>query len=191
VHAQHLSASSITRSIVLMGVIVACQFPLALYQAGLAGRQRQVLLNGITTTMVTIRTLGAVVLIWRVAASIELMVERELGRFHGVTHADKLDAARAIDADARAKNVQLLLPVDHVRVQRPAFQRLCELTRLLRQLVGPARPILVTHLVERRGDLALLTPELPRLFAPLLIELRANPGCRPELRRQLEHALAA
>jgi O-antigen/teichoic acid export membrane protein len=72
VHAQHLSPTAITRSIVLMGVIVACQFPLALYQAGLAGRQRQVLLNGINTTMVTLRTLGAVLLIWRVAASIEL-----------------------------------------------------------------------------------------------------------------------
>jgi hypothetical protein len=31
------------------------------------------------------------------AASVELMVERELGRFHGVSHADKLDPARCPD----------------------------------------------------------------------------------------------
>jgi O-antigen/teichoic acid export membrane protein len=72
VHAQHLAPTAITRSVILMGAIVACQFPFALYQAGLQGRQRQVLLNAITFSFVTVRTLGAVLLIWRVAASIEL-----------------------------------------------------------------------------------------------------------------------
>lgn len=72
VHAQHLAPAAITRSIIWMGVVMACQFPLALYQAGLAGRQRQVLLNSINTTAVTVRTFGAVVLIWKVAPSIEL-----------------------------------------------------------------------------------------------------------------------
>ncbi|MGH9424421.1 MAG: lipopolysaccharide biosynthesis protein, partial [Thermoanaerobaculia bacterium] len=41
-------------------------------QAGLLGRQRQVLLNAVTIFITTVRTLGAVLLIWRVAASIEL-----------------------------------------------------------------------------------------------------------------------
>jgi O-antigen/teichoic acid export membrane protein len=72
VHAQHLAPEAIMRSILLMGVIAACQFPFALYQAGLLGRQRQVLVNTVNTCFVTIRTLGAVLLIWRVAPSIEL-----------------------------------------------------------------------------------------------------------------------
>ena len=72
VHAQHLSPQAITRSIMFMGVIVASQFPFALYQAGLLGRQRQVRMNVITVSLTTVRTLGAVLLIWRVAASIEL-----------------------------------------------------------------------------------------------------------------------
>jgi O-antigen/teichoic acid export membrane protein len=72
VHAQHLAPSAITRSIVLMGAIVACQFPFALYQAGLLGRQRQVLLNVVAISFTTLRTLGAVLLISYVAPSIEL-----------------------------------------------------------------------------------------------------------------------
>jgi O-antigen/teichoic acid export membrane protein len=72
VHAQHLPLASIMRSIMLMGVIAACQFPVALYQAGLLGRQRQVLLNVITVSVTTVRTLGAVLLISQVAPSIEL-----------------------------------------------------------------------------------------------------------------------
>ena len=72
VHAQHLQATEITRSILLMAAIVGFQFPYAVYQAGLLGRQRQVLLNAITVSAATVRTVGAVLLIWRVAPSIEL-----------------------------------------------------------------------------------------------------------------------
>src|SRR5678815_5668781 len=35
-----------------------------------------------------------------------------------LVEADKLDAARKIEADARQKNVQLLLPVDHVVAEK-------------------------------------------------------------------------
>jgi O-antigen/teichoic acid export membrane protein len=72
VHAQHLPADAIRTSILLMGSIVAFQFPFSLYQAGLLGRQRQVLLNVITISVTTVRSVGAVLLIWRVSPSIEL-----------------------------------------------------------------------------------------------------------------------
>jgi len=72
IHAQHLTAQTVSRSVMLMGVIVGAQFPFALYQAGLLGRQRHVLLNALTVSITTVRTIGAVLLIWRVAASIEL-----------------------------------------------------------------------------------------------------------------------
>jgi O-antigen/teichoic acid export membrane protein len=72
VHVQHLPATEVMHSVMLMGVVIACQFPFSIYQAGLLGRQRQVLLNVITIAVTTLRTAGAVLLLWRVAASIEL-----------------------------------------------------------------------------------------------------------------------
>lgn len=72
VHAQHLATSEITRSVAFMGCIVAFQFPFALYQAGLLGRQRQVMLNVITVSITTVRSAGAILIIWRVAPLVEL-----------------------------------------------------------------------------------------------------------------------
>jgi O-antigen/teichoic acid export membrane protein len=72
VHARNLAPAAITKSIVMMGFIIACQFPFSLYQAGLLGRQRHVRVNVIAVSTTTVRTIGAVLLIWRVAASIEL-----------------------------------------------------------------------------------------------------------------------
>jgi O-antigen/teichoic acid export membrane protein len=55
----------------LMGFAIACQWPLALYQAGLLGLQRQVLLNVISAAATTVRSLGAVLVLWQVAATVE------------------------------------------------------------------------------------------------------------------------
>lgn len=75
VHAQHLPAAEIAQSMVCMGFIVALQFPFATYQAGLLGRQRQVALNVVNVTAATLRSVGAVLLIWLVAPSIRLFFE--------------------------------------------------------------------------------------------------------------------
>src|SRR5688572_21265635 len=51
---------------------------------------------------------------------------------------------------------QPLLPVDHVRIDATALQRLRQLPRFLRELLRSASAILIAHLVERRRDLTLL-----------------------------------
>ena len=72
VHAQHLEPAAITKSILLMGIVAACQLPFSLYQAGLLGRQQHVAVNVIAVSVTTVRTAGAVLLIWLVAPSIVL-----------------------------------------------------------------------------------------------------------------------
>ena len=70
---------------------------------------------------------------------------------------------------------QPLLPVDHVRIHRTALQRLRELRRFLGQLLGSPGLVLIAHLVQRRGDVALLATAGAPARAPL-IELRTRPG---------------
>lgn len=71
VNAEKLSPKSVQTAIMIMGLAVAFEWPIGLYSGGLMGLQRQVLLNGITALMVTIRGLGAVLILWLVSPTIE------------------------------------------------------------------------------------------------------------------------
>jgi O-antigen/teichoic acid export membrane protein len=71
VRAQTLSADTVRQAFLIMGVILACQFPFALYSGGLIGLQRQVLLNGITVAAVTVRSVGAVLLLAFISRTIQ------------------------------------------------------------------------------------------------------------------------
>lgn len=75
IHAQHLALGAVKRSLLCMGIIIASQLPFSLYQAGLLGRERQVILNVIVVSAATFRNVGALVLISMVAPSIELFFE--------------------------------------------------------------------------------------------------------------------
>jgi len=59
VRAETISTGTLTNSIRMMGIALALQFAFVFYQGGLIGLQRQVLLNGITVSQVTLRSLGA------------------------------------------------------------------------------------------------------------------------------------
>jgi O-antigen/teichoic acid export membrane protein len=60
-----LSPQTVSRAIALMGLVVAAQWPISLYEGGLRGLERQTVLNGIGASMATVRGLGAVaVLLW-------------------------------------------------------------------------------------------------------------------------------
>lgn len=72
IHAEHLSPTTVTQAFLIMGVIVAFQFPFALYSGGLMGLQRQVLLNAITVSVATVRGVGAVLLLWLVSPTIQM-----------------------------------------------------------------------------------------------------------------------
>ncbi len=62
---QSLSVERLETTIGLIGLVIALQWPVALYSAGLIGLQRQVLLNLVLVVMSTVRAVGAVaVLVW-------------------------------------------------------------------------------------------------------------------------------
>jgi O-antigen/teichoic acid export membrane protein len=57
---QGLSRDTVYRSLLLMGVPLAVQFPLSLYANGLVGIQRQALVSVISTTFSVLRNLGVI-----------------------------------------------------------------------------------------------------------------------------------
>jgi O-antigen/teichoic acid export membrane protein len=71
IQSQKLPAESLRVAIALMGVVIACQFPFSLYSGGLLGLQQQVLLNGITVTMATLRGVGMILILWLVSPTIQ------------------------------------------------------------------------------------------------------------------------
>lgn len=70
VHVQQLPLHQVTDAIRLMGVVTALQFPFALYQGGLLGLQRHVVLNVIAMVSSTLRAGGAVLVLMFVSQSI-------------------------------------------------------------------------------------------------------------------------
>jgi O-antigen/teichoic acid export membrane protein len=71
IHAERLSSQTIQQAVLLMGLATALQFPTSFYAGGLLGLQRQVLYNGVAVTVVTLRAVGAVIVLWRVSATIQ------------------------------------------------------------------------------------------------------------------------
>lgn len=68
---EHLQADAIAQALVFMGIALACQWPLALYTGGLVGMQRQVLASALSAAIVTVRNVGAVIVLWQVDASLQ------------------------------------------------------------------------------------------------------------------------
>lgn len=68
---QSLSVVTIERAVSLMGFAFLFQFPLCLYQYGLMGKERQVLVNGILGSVAAVQGVGAVLLLWLVSPTIE------------------------------------------------------------------------------------------------------------------------
>ena len=66
-----LSAATLQQAMFLMGLNLAVQFPFALYAGGLLGVQRQVLLNAVTVIMMTVRSVGGVVVLWLISPTIQ------------------------------------------------------------------------------------------------------------------------
>jgi O-antigen/teichoic acid export membrane protein len=68
---QNLSPATVARTIMVMGVAMAFQWPLNLYSGGLLGLQKQVLLNILSGSIASCRGLGAVIVLWLVSPTIE------------------------------------------------------------------------------------------------------------------------
>lgn len=68
---KQLSPETISHAVMLMGLVVACRWPIGLYQGALIGAQRLTVSSGINMTMVTIGNLGAVMVLAFVSPTIE------------------------------------------------------------------------------------------------------------------------
>lgn len=76
--AQGLSAATLQNALLIIGIILAVQFPFALYSGGLMGLQRQVLLNEITVFAATVRGVGAILMLWLVAPTVQVFFAWQL-----------------------------------------------------------------------------------------------------------------
>lgn len=72
VNVEHLSIDVVSNSIMLMGVVIAFQWPISIYNGGLLGLERQVLLNVVMVLLTTLRAAGILLLFNFVQPSIEL-----------------------------------------------------------------------------------------------------------------------
>jgi O-antigen/teichoic acid export membrane protein len=68
---KHLSYQAISDSIMLMGLVVACRWPIGLYQGALIGAQRLAVSSSVSIAMVTLGSVGAVVVLAFVSPTIE------------------------------------------------------------------------------------------------------------------------
>jgi O-antigen/teichoic acid export membrane protein len=64
VRAETLSVDVVQRSVILMGLVLAFQWPLGFYSAGLLGLQKQVLFNILNAVWYTLRFAGATLVLW-------------------------------------------------------------------------------------------------------------------------------
>jgi len=63
--ASQLPSETVTHAVMMMGLVIACRWPTGLYLNAMMGAQRLTVASGVTMTMTTLSTLGAVaVLAW-------------------------------------------------------------------------------------------------------------------------------
>lgn len=72
INPQRLDSASVANALGLMGIALACQWPLALYSGGLMGMQRQVVASVISAGAATVRNVGAVIVLWHFGPSLEI-----------------------------------------------------------------------------------------------------------------------
>jgi O-antigen/teichoic acid export membrane protein len=63
-NSETIPAKTIENVIAMMGVITFIQWPLTLYQGGLIGLQKIVLLNGVNVVVATLRGVGGILAVW-------------------------------------------------------------------------------------------------------------------------------
>ena len=68
---KQLSSQTILHAVMLMGLVVACRWPIGLYQAALVGAQRLTVISAINIAMVTISSLGAIAVLAFISPTIE------------------------------------------------------------------------------------------------------------------------
>jgi O-antigen/teichoic acid export membrane protein len=70
IRTERIPSETVQQAIMIMGLIVAVQWPVGLYEGGLVGLQQQVLLNSMRVSMATIQHGGAVLALWLISPTI-------------------------------------------------------------------------------------------------------------------------
>ncbi len=68
---QGVPVKTVEQALMIMGLVLAVEWPLALYFGGLMGLQRQVLLNEVRAGAATVRGGGAVLVLWLISPTIQ------------------------------------------------------------------------------------------------------------------------
>lgn len=68
---QVMNSGLVLKAVQLMGVSVALQFPMSLYQGGLMGIQKQVFVNAILVCVGTVRGCGAILVLWLISPTVQ------------------------------------------------------------------------------------------------------------------------
>ena len=100
---QALPRLSVEQSIVWAGVVIACRWPIGLYQGVLLGAQRIATTSGISILMVTVANVGAITVLALVSATVEafFMWQAAVGLLH--TLSARFAAWRTLAAAARPR----------------------------------------------------------------------------------------
>ena len=68
---SQLPVQTISNAVMLMGVVIACRWPIGLYQGALIGAQRLVIVSVVNITMVTFSNVGAIIILAFLSPTIE------------------------------------------------------------------------------------------------------------------------
>jgi O-antigen/teichoic acid export membrane protein len=100
---KQLAPQTISHAVMLIGLVVACRWPIGLYQGALIGAQRLTVSSGINMAMVTIGSLGAVAMLAFVSPTIEMFFiwQACVGLVHAI--AMRMAAWRVIGKQKQAK----------------------------------------------------------------------------------------
>lgn len=71
INVERLPLAEVKLSVILMGAVIAFQWPISLYSGGLTGLEKQVLNNSITIIMTTLRAAGVIIILKYFSATIE------------------------------------------------------------------------------------------------------------------------
>ncbi|HHV48076.1 MAG TPA: oligosaccharide flippase family protein [Rhodocyclaceae bacterium] len=84
---RQLSAQTLTHAVMLMGLVLACRWPIGLYQGAIVGAQRLAVASAINMTMVTVGSVGAIAVLAFVSPTIEAFFiwQTCVGLFYAVT----------------------------------------------------------------------------------------------------------
>ncbi|MBF0327730.1 MAG: oligosaccharide flippase family protein [Nitrospirae bacterium] len=70
INAGAIPVETIQHAVMIMGLVLALQWPLSFYEGGLMGLQKQVLSNSIKISMATLSSCGAALILWKVSPTV-------------------------------------------------------------------------------------------------------------------------